>query len=173
MGKRDAIIQVPDAVDTAPGWQRRRSDASKQYFDGDSDPLDPRSTGSGISLTEQSHVASCDINTIMSRYEKQGVVPSGPDGQPFFGDFSNVPDFHTAQNALIQAENSFNQLPAKLRKRFDNDPGELLKFLADKNNRKEAIELGLIIEAPAPVQDGPAPTAAPPAADPAAPQSKS
>ena len=35
-------------------------------------------------------------------------------------------------------------LPADLRKRFSNDPGQLLSFLENEDNRAEAIKLGLV-----------------------------
>jgi len=37
-------------------------------------------------------------------------------------------------------------LPSDVRKRFSNDPAELIDFLADKKNDEEAIKLGLKIK---------------------------
>ena len=45
---------------------------------------------------------------------------------------------------LSNARESFAMLPSSIRKRFDNDPGLLLAFLDDENNREEAFSLGLI-----------------------------
>lgn len=39
-------------------------------------------------------------------------------------------------------------LPAELRKRFRNDPGMLLAFLEDPQNRAEAESLGLVDRMP-------------------------
>lgn len=36
------------------------------------------------------------------------------------------------------------ELPATLRREFDNDPVKLLAFLQDENNRDRAIQLGLV-----------------------------
>jgi len=108
----------------------------------------------GVSLTEQAHEGSTNINKIISRAKRTGMLPNR--GNPgFYGDFTNAVDFHTAQNKIIHAKEQFLTLPAAIRKRFDNDPGELLNFLSDESNIDEAMELG-IIPRPAPAQsEGP------------------
>jgi len=40
--------------------------------------------------------------------------------------------------------NAFSQMPSAIRKRFNNDPAELIKFVLDPKNREEAIKIGLI-----------------------------
>jgi len=100
------------------------------------------------SLTLQQAAAECDINLIVDRYAKtgswssSGAPPRG--GSPSFGDFSDVADFMSAQNAVIEAQAAFDSLPAKMRKRFDNDPASLLAFMEDPSNKSEAISLGLV-----------------------------
>lgn len=92
----------------------------------------------------------CDINRIMARYESTGVLNdplnlrSSP---PTYGDFSNMGDYMEHMNAIIDAQNAFDRLPAKVRARFHNDPSELLQFVNDDGNREEAVKLGLV-EAP-------------------------
>lgn len=108
------------------------------------------------SLTLQQAAAECDINLIVARYAKTGSWTSdgsSPSVRPSFGDFSDVGDFMSAQNAVLAAQEAFDELPAKLRKRFDNDPALLLAFLEDSSNKSEAIELGLI-NAPEPTVSG-------------------
>jgi phage internal scaffolding protein len=51
---------------------------------------------------------------------------------------------------IMEAQNRFMELPAKVRKEFDNDPGAFLAFLENPNNYDRAIELGLIERQPAP-----------------------
>ncbi len=102
-------------------------------------------TGDKI-LTKQSFKNECDINKIMAKYRRTGVL--SPDilskRQEQFGDVSEIGDFHTSQNKVIAAQDAFDHLPADIRSRFKNDPGELLDFCADPGNREEAIELGII-----------------------------
>lgn len=89
-------------------------------------------------------------------------------GLPMYGDFSGVVDYHSAVQAIKIAEERFMMLPAQIRKRFRNDPQELLAFLADDTNRQEAVEMGLIEQREAPSspeggQTGESPTPSTPA----------
>lgn len=100
------------------------------------------------SMTEQHFKDECDINNIIKTYQQTGVLPSG-DRQPLFGDFADFPqDLQSSQAYFDDAQERFMQLPAQLRKEFDNDPVKLLQFVADGNNRDRAIELGLIERPP-------------------------
>jgi phage internal scaffolding protein len=101
--------------------------------------------------TQQQFKDDADINSIMERYQKTGLLtdPMNPGTrQPMFGDFEDM-DFHEAQTFLANAFQDFEALPARIRDRFENDPGKLLDFLRDDNNRDEAIKLGLIEKLPA------------------------
>jgi phage internal scaffolding protein len=99
------------------------------------------------SMTKQSFRDECNINTIMARYEKTGVLVDPlqmRQVKPLFDDFSNIPDYQEAQNAIIEAENLFNALPSSIRKRFGNDPALLLDFMSDPDNYDEAVRLGIV-----------------------------
>lgn len=98
------------------------------------------------SVTNQSDKESSDINIIMKRYEKTGLITDLLTGQrrtPQYGDFSNVGDFHQLQNTLARTREAFDALPASVRNQFQNDPANLIDFLADSNNDAEAVKLGL------------------------------
>lgn len=97
------------------------------------------------SLTKQEFRDECDINVLMARYEKTGIPPDHfASGTPRYGDFTDVPDYHSAMNTVIQAQTLFEALPARVRERFGNDPAQMLDFLRDPENKAEAIELGLV-----------------------------
>lgn len=100
----------------------------------------------GPSMTAAEFAQECDINNIIKTYERSGVInaPFSPTSQPRFGDFSAVPDLIEAQNAINDAAERFNALPAHLRARFNNDPMSLLEFVQNSSNRDEAVRLGLI-----------------------------
>lgn len=100
-------------------------------------------------LAQQQFLEESDINTIVERFGLNGEMPASP-VVPTFGDFSEVRDFHSAMNAVVKAQGDFMELPAKVRARFSHDPQQLLEFLADASNRKEAVALGLIPESVAP-----------------------
>lgn len=115
------------------------------YFD---QPDFPGLDCKDASLTRQEFVLEADLNNIMRRYaDGMGQLPSG-DRPPIFGDFDNVPDYQSALDKVIDAQERFAQLPSAVRKRFDNDPGKLLDFLSSEDNRQEAIALGLVPPSP-------------------------
>lgn len=93
--------------------------------------------------TQQSLADECDINKIVAKYEKTGLMSHLSSKVGMFGDFTNVVDFQTALNSVRKAEADFLGLPANIRERFDNDAGKLLAFLSDPKNGTEAVELGL------------------------------
>jgi len=94
--------------------------------------------------TKQSFREACDVNAIIRRYDKTGVLTHINTVKAQFGDFSNLGDFRENLEKMQKAEESFMELPAKMRKKFRNDPLELIQFLSDKKNDAEAIEMGLI-----------------------------
>lgn len=110
------------------------------------------------SLTKASMQAECDINQIMAKYQKSGLIEAPQKANGQYGDFTGIGSYQDALNQVIAAQDAFDALPSSLRKRFQNDPAELLAFLDDEGNLGEARELGLI--PPEPVED-PAPEASP------------
>lgn len=107
------------------------------------DPKDVKSR----SRTKQSFKEDSDINNIVAKYQRTGVLGNplgGSPRYPQFGDFSNVGDYQSSLNLIIEANENFMLLPAVLRKRFNNDPQELISFMDNPDNLKEAQELGLV-----------------------------
>jgi phage internal scaffolding protein len=95
------------------------------------------------SRTQQQFRAECDINTMLERFNITGQLPAGR-VQPEYGDFSGISDYHSALNAVMAAQDSFLQLPAKVRARFDNDPALFVDFASDEANRDELKAMGLL-----------------------------
>lgn len=106
----------------------------------------PRGEGITFELptrTQQHFKDECDINNLMERYVKTGTMPQiVADFQ--YGDYTEVPDYRQSIEFIMHAQDQFDQLPAKIRKEFNNNPAELLDFLNDPANKDEAIRLGLI-----------------------------
>jgi phage internal scaffolding protein len=102
-----------------------------------------RSDGSPLYFTEQSHKKECDVNHILKKYDKTGVITHVSKFEARFGNLSGI-DFKQMKDAVAAAETSFHSLPSEIRNEFQNDPAELLKFMEDPNNRKKAEALGII-----------------------------
>lgn len=101
----------------------------------------------GKSMTQQHYKAECDINTIMDKYAVNGYLVDPlkiRTRKPQFGDFTEMPDFQTAQNVIVEGREAFEALPARIRKYFANDPALYLSFVADSNNLDQALEMGLV-----------------------------
>lgn len=96
-----------------------------------------------LTRAQQQFKDECDIMTIVRRFHLTGQMPVNPQ-TPSYGDFGEVFDFQTAMNSIITAEKNFMSLTATVRKRFNNDPQELLLFMENPANRQEAIDLGLV-----------------------------
>jgi phage internal scaffolding protein len=92
---------------------------------------------------QQNLAAQCDINSIIARALKTGVMPV-TNKQPLFTDVSGVEDYRSACERALSVDSDFASLSASVRERFHNDPEELLMFIADNANYSEAVKLGLI-----------------------------
>lgn len=114
----------------------------------------------GVSRTKQSFKKECDINVLMARYVRNGVLPQNV-GNARYGDFMEAPDFLEGQRLIKDAEAQFMALPAKVRDRFKNDTAKFLEFVADTKNYDEARSLGLLKDEPPPA--APPVVVAPPA----------
>lgn len=90
-----------------------------------------------------------NINTIMKKLQERGIVPEERGDVGHYGDFSEVIGYQDAMEAINVANESFARLSAEVRRRFNQDPDQLLAFIDDPGNEEEAIALG-ILPPPAP-----------------------
>ncbi len=95
------------------------------------------------SMAKQSFKAECDINTIVRRFKETGSVSHLASREGTYGDFGEVGDYHASMLTVRRAQESFEALPAAVRDRFRNDPGEFLEFVQDPENAPEMVEMGL------------------------------
>lgn len=98
------------------------------------------------SRTQQQFAKESDINNIISRYRKTGILPT-VDRAMVFGDFATITDFATLNNKFIAAQEMFMTLPGRVRDKFKGDVSELIQFINDPKNLAEARELGLVLPA--------------------------
>lgn len=124
------------------------------------------------SLTRQEFADECDINVLMAKYEKTGILPTNVNtGEPQYLDVSDVPDLMHAHEILNNATTAFMALPATVRRDFDNDPVKFISFAENPENLEQLREWGLAPPKPVPtppqevriVQDDPPPTPPAPA----------
>lgn len=103
----------------------------------------------GETLTKQSFKKECDINHLLNRYQKTGLIDHVNKYKGQYADLSNPVDYQTALNVVISAQNAFDSLPSSVRKRFGNDPRSFVEFVSDPENKEALYDMGLA-ERPAP-----------------------
>lgn len=115
------------------------------------------------SMTKQSFVKECDINNILKEFRVTGQIRhmSAHAAAGAYEDLPEPADFQESLHHIMAANEAFATLPSQVRRRFDNDPAEFLKFMADPANQDEAIKMGLAKDNRPP----PPPPAPPPAGD--------
>ena len=97
------------------------------------------------SKTQQQFKEECDVNNILRNYVSTGVLTHVNEREPIYGDFTEVPkDYGEMINLIHESEEKFASLPSDIRKRFDENPANMINFLQDEKNMDEAIKLGLV-----------------------------
>ncbi len=104
------------------------------------------------SRTQQSFRDETNINNILEKYRKTGLVEHVKNHGGKYAELPNHEDFHHAMNLVTSAQQMFDELPAGVRAEFHNDPSQFLEFVTDEENEEEMIEMGLV--APAPAREG-------------------
>lgn len=103
----------------------------------------PLTFAPGFGRTKQSHRDECDINQIMKRFQRTGVLDFAGKNEGQYGDVTGL-DYEVGMQNIRKADALFQGLPSSLRARFHNDPREFLDFVQDEDNRAEAARLGLL-----------------------------
>jgi len=119
-----------------------------------------------LSRTKQAHLDECDINKIMSRYNKTGILDFVTKHAPCYGD-ATAGDYQSSMQIVATAQSMFHELPSAIRDRFQNSPAQFLDFLDDPANLSEMHSLGLLRpDYQPPPTDAPAPNLAAPQPNP-------
>lgn len=100
------------------------------------------------SMTRQEFKDECDINILMTQYERNGALPSMNAKEPSYFDASAVPDFRAALDQAREAEEAFMRVPAALRKELDNDVYRFVEYCQDPANVDTLRKYGLVDPAP-------------------------
>lgn len=95
------------------------------------------------SMTQQQFKDECDVNNIVAKYKRTGEITHLARTSGVYADLTKITDYHTMINQIQEAQKAFMTLPAAVRLRFQNDPGQLLAFMQDPKNYEEGVKLGL------------------------------
>lgn len=116
-------------------YSRKRDHKKLSFIDEDGKCLPSR--------TKQTFIHECDINNIVKKYDKQGILTHVNKAIAQYGDFTQVNEFQDALDLVERSNRNFMTIPANIRGRFDNNAGEFLEFATNPKNLDAMVELGL------------------------------
>lgn len=101
--------------------------------------LDARPTEEMPELVQQTGKREADINVIVKRFLSTGQLPT-LNLEPLYADFSQAGDFTMAQQMMLAAEQAFDQIPAEIREKFDNNPAAFIAWAETNKYTDEDIQ---------------------------------
>jgi phage internal scaffolding protein len=110
-------------------------------------------------IVEQSQAALTDVHRLLEPAIKNGLLRHAI---KYEGEMDDIPaaDYTDAMNKVAQANSMFEQLPGKIRERFEQNPAKFLEFVQNPANAKELGEMGLLKGNDGKLRDG-SPSGAP------------
>lgn len=100
-------------------------------------------TFEGPGKTKQSFKDETDINNILARFQRTGLLEFTNKNQPQYADCTGI-EYQAGMETIRKASALFQSLPSSVRARFHNEPAEFLDFVQDDKNRDEARQMGLL-----------------------------
>lgn len=97
----------------------------------------------GESLTQQSHAEAADVRNIIRQYDKTGLIANVNKGIAQYGDYSEINEYQESLNMVMEANESFAEIPSHIREQFSNNPGIFFEFATNPKNKEKMIEMGL------------------------------
>mgnify|MGYP000403396728 CR=1 FL=1 len=84
--------------------------------------------------TKQAYKDQCDVNKIIEKASRGESLSHLERHGGIYGDFTDMPDLLEAQARLARGQEIFDELPASVRKEFNNSPGEFFAYVNDPDN---------------------------------------
>lgn len=109
---------------------------------------------SGNTKMQQHMVRDVDINTILSKYRKTGVITHIARAKAIYGNFTELKDVADAMNVTAKASQVFDSLPAEIRNEFKNSIPGFFEYIQDPKNRARCEELGIYNKSETPEPSG-------------------
>ncbi len=84
-----------------------------------------------------------NVNVIVEQFARTKQMPHLNPQAGRFGDFTDAEDLQQSLDRVSEAFSEFALLPSEIRAYFNNNPVELVEFMADPANAAEGAEIGL------------------------------
>lgn len=101
-------------------------------------------TVTGETMTEQAHAKDTDINYILKNYTRTGMIKHAKDHAGYYDDIDGQ-TYHEMLNTVMEARNTFMEMPSAIRNKFNNDPGQFMDFVQNPDNIDEMVEMGILV----------------------------
>ena len=121
---------------------------TKKFTKRENGTLRVQTINSKTTRTQQQHKEECDVNQIIAKYKKTGLITHLNKNPGAYSDLTDIPSYTEALQTIITASDAFNALPSDFRYELHNDPQELINFLKNPANDERAIKLGLKVKPP-------------------------
>lgn len=108
------------------------------YFKKHGKPEERKYTQHG--RTKQSFKDSCDINKLLEKGARQGGLSHLERHGARYGDFASI-DWENLPMQLAEGRQVFNELPAELKREFNQDPSQFFDYVTDPQNENRLTEL--------------------------------
>lgn len=99
-------------------------------------------------MTKQSHAKECDINQIMKKFQKTGVIDHIRKNEGQYGEY-DAQEYKQAMDIVAEGQSMFQELPSKARQHFDNDPAKFMETVNSPDGINTLRKLGLAYGEPA------------------------
>lgn len=111
--------------------------------------VEGRRTGKRVkeeSLTDQSGREDADINCLIRKFGINSVKATPEQMEALSSISMDAMDYRESLDRIREAQEAFNDLPAEVRKEFDNDPAKYLEAFGDEKKKDLLKRLGLVPE---------------------------
>lgn len=91
---------------------------------------------------DQAQTSLTDVHVLLEPAIRQGLLRHST---KYEGEYDDIPfkDYNEALNIQAHANTMFEELPSKIRNRFENNPAKFLEFTQDPKNVPEMQALGM------------------------------
>lgn len=109
--------------------------------------------------TQQHYGPAVNINNILAKYRKTGIIEHVNRAQERYGDFLAVADYAKDLDKVAKAQQMFEMLPAELRNHFKNSIPGFFEYIQKPENKEQCIKWGIFKAPPAPPEEPATPPA--------------
>jgi len=89
--------------------------------------------------TKQCHKDECDIVKIMARFDRTGTISHVNKYEAAYADYSDF-DYHDQLQKLTKGREIFDELPAEIRREFNQSPTAFFEFVNDPANKDDLLK---------------------------------